>query len=82
MTSRQPITFVTSNPHKAREVQQILGIPIDHISLELDEVQSMDLAVIARHKLGQTYAGLGAKKQTLSARYLALRELKQRFSLA
>ncbi len=51
----EPIIFVTSNPHKAREAASILGRPLTHEAIELDELQSMDLELIVRHKLRQAF---------------------------
>ncbi|MDP2670901.1 MAG: RdgB/HAM1 family non-canonical purine NTP pyrophosphatase [bacterium] len=42
--------FVTGNPNKAKEVAMILGIPVESVSLEIDEVQSLDLVEIAQKK--------------------------------
>ena len=47
--------FATGNKGKAREAQQILGIPIEIIDIELDEIQNLDLKKIAQHKLIQAY---------------------------
>jgi len=53
-----PITFVTGNENKVREAVMILGDSITHVKLDLDEIQSMDLAVIVEHKARQAYAKL------------------------
>ena len=50
------ITFVTSNDNKAREAEQILGVSLARHSLELDEIQSMDLAEVVEHKVRQAYS--------------------------
>lgn len=47
--------FVTGNKGKAREAQQILGIPIEITKIELDEIQSLDLKKIVEHKLKQAF---------------------------
>lgn len=47
--------FVTSNRDKAREAREILGVDIKTKHLELNELQSMDLDVIIRHKLEQAW---------------------------
>lgn len=54
----KPITLVTGNPHKLAELQQIFRPQLDLLSakLELDEIQSLDLHQIVRHKLLQAYA--------------------------
>lgn len=50
-----PITFITGNPKKAEYLQKYLGFPVEHLKLDLDELQSMDLRVIVEHKVKQAY---------------------------
>jgi non-canonical purine NTP pyrophosphatase (RdgB/HAM1 family) len=52
------LIFVTSNDNKAREVAATLGVPIKRVSLELDEIQEMDLKKIIDHKAKQAYHSL------------------------
>lgn len=55
------IALVTSNPQKALEINQALqpyGIHITAKALELDELQSIDLAAVVRHKAEQAYAAV------------------------
>jgi XTP/dITP diphosphohydrolase len=52
------LVFVTSNDNKAREVAATLGIHLKRISLELDEIQEMDLEKIIRHKAEQAFKKL------------------------
>lgn len=52
--------FATGNKDKAREAQQILGIPIEISEIELDEIQSLDLKKIAEHKLIQAFEKVNA----------------------
>lgn len=47
--------FVTSNEQKAREVEHILGFPIKTTTLELQEIQSLDLEEIVRQKVTAAY---------------------------
>ncbi len=49
------ITFVTSNDNKVREAEQVLGMELNREKLDLDELQSMDLAPIIEHKARQAY---------------------------
>lgn len=49
------LIFVTSNDNKAREVAATLGIAIKRVSLDLDEIQEMDLEKIIEHKAKQAY---------------------------
>ena len=54
----RPITFVTSNPNKAREASAILGLPLGHRALDLHELQSMELRLIVEHKAREAYRTL------------------------
>lgn len=49
------ITFITSNQNKADYLASYLGYPIEHIKLDLDELQSLDLREIVEHKVKQAY---------------------------
>ena len=49
------VTFVTGNQHKADYLAQYLGHPVDHVKLDLDEIQSLDLREIVSHKVTQAY---------------------------
>ena len=50
-----PLYFVTSNPHKLREFRKILEIPIEHLELELDEIQTTNMESLLKHQLRQAY---------------------------
>ncbi|MBI5346016.1 MAG: non-canonical purine NTP pyrophosphatase [Chlamydiae bacterium] len=52
---KNTITFITGNQKKADYVARYLGFPVDHLKLDLDELQSLDLRVIVAHKLQQAY---------------------------
>ena len=47
--------FVTSNQNKVREIREILQVPTESISLDLDELQTTDLDELITHKLMQAY---------------------------
>lgn len=51
----QSITFITGNQKKADYLARYLGFPIEHIKLDLDEIQSLDLDEIVEHKVKQAY---------------------------
>lgn len=51
--------FVTGNQHKADYLARLLGMPIDHQKVELDEIQSVSLEEIAEHKARQAYEKIG-----------------------
>jgi len=44
------LLLVTSNPGKAHEVEAIIGRPVRHLALDLPEIQTLDVAEVARHK--------------------------------
>lgn len=54
------VTFVTSNTNKAKYLQMCIGIDIDHKKVELDEIQSLDVKEIVKHKLFQAYEKIKA----------------------
>lgn len=53
--SKFPLLFVTSNQNKVREIREILQVPTESISLDLDELQTTDLDELITHKLMQAY---------------------------
>lgn len=44
------LVFVTSNLEKRAEAEAVLGRSLAHRSVELDEIQSIDLEAVVRHK--------------------------------
>ncbi len=52
------ITFITGNEGKAAYVAQYLGRPIARQSMELEELQSLDIRKIAEHKAREAYSRL------------------------
>lgn len=49
------ITLITGNTGKAEEVSRYLGIEIDHQSIDLEEIQSLDLEEIVKDKAMRAY---------------------------
>jgi len=47
------VTFITGNQSKADYLSKFIGHQIDHIKLNLDEIQSTNLKEIAEHKVRQ-----------------------------
>ncbi len=47
-----PLRFITSNPHKAAEVERLLGSSVTRIDLDLPEIQAETFEAIARAKFG------------------------------
>lgn len=49
------VTFITGNQNKADYLSKYLGHPVDHVKLDLDEIQSTKLNDIVEHKVKQAY---------------------------
>lgn len=49
------VTLITGNKKKAEYFTKYIGMEIDHIDLDLDEIQSMSVAEVATHKVKQAY---------------------------
>lgn len=49
------VVFITGNQNKADHLARLLGMPIDHKKVDLDEIQSLDLYAITEHKVRQAY---------------------------
>jgi non-canonical purine NTP pyrophosphatase (RdgB/HAM1 family) len=47
--------FITGNQNKADYLAKMLGIPLEHVKVDLDEIQSLDLDAIVEHKVRQAY---------------------------
>jgi XTP/dITP diphosphohydrolase len=54
----EPI-FVTTNEHKRREVESILGVELERAAPDVPEVQTLDFAEAAIHKARSAYDALG-----------------------
>ncbi len=49
------ITFITGNASKAEQLKRHLDYPIFHKKLDFDEIQSLDLKKIVKHKAKEAY---------------------------
>jgi inosine triphosphate pyrophosphatase len=49
------VTFITGNQHKADYLAKVLGMPLAHHKVDLDELQSTSLKEIVEHKVRQAY---------------------------
>jgi inosine/xanthosine triphosphate pyrophosphatase family protein len=49
------LIFITGNENKANFLAQNLGIELEHISIDLDEIQSLDPHKVVDHKVRQAY---------------------------
>ena len=50
------VTFITGNRIKAEHLARHLDYPINHQSIDLDEIQSLDPNEIVTHKVRQAYS--------------------------
>ena len=50
------VVFVTGNQKKVEYVAKLLNHPLEHLKIHLEEIQSLDLKEVVRHKLHQAYA--------------------------
>lgn len=48
--------FITGNQKKADYLSKYLGHPVEHVKVDLDEIQSLDLKEVVRHKMHQAYS--------------------------
>jgi inosine/xanthosine triphosphate pyrophosphatase family protein len=53
------VIFVTTNEHKRREVQEILGFELERADLDLPEIQAIDPAEVAAEKASAAREALG-----------------------
>ena len=71
------LTFITSNPAKVRLLSHYLDFPVIHTSIDLIEIQSLDLPTILEYKAREAYAQVRAPVlvEDTSLRFLALGQL-------
>jgi len=53
------LTFITGNQNKADYLAKLLGMPLRHHKLDLDEIQSTSLDKVVEHKVRDAYRQLG-----------------------
>jgi len=49
------VVFITGNQNKADYFSHLIGYPVEHIKIELSEIQSLDLHEVVKHKLHQAF---------------------------
>jgi non-canonical purine NTP pyrophosphatase (RdgB/HAM1 family) len=54
------LVFITGNQHKADYLADNLGIAVRHQKVDLEEIQSLDLATVVEHKAKSAYAVVGS----------------------
>lgn len=56
---RDRLLFVTSNAGKIREVEAILGAPVEQLNLDVPEIQALDVEAVVRQKALTAFAQAG-----------------------
>ncbi len=49
------ITYITSNPNKAKQLGWHLGYPVEHQAIDLPEIQSLDVKEVIKEKAKTAY---------------------------
>ena len=75
------VVFITGNQNKADYLSKYLGHHAEHIKVELEEIQSLDLKEVVRHKMLQAYAKVGRPVlvEDVSLEFTALKRLPGTF---
>lgn len=70
-------TFITGNQRKTAYLAKYLGHPVAHEKLDLNEIQSLDVHEIVRHKVRQAYekAGKPVLVEDVALEFMALGRL-------
>ena len=50
------VVFVTGSQKKAEYLSELIGMPIEHVKLELTEIQSLELQEVVSNKVREAYA--------------------------
>jgi len=50
-----PLIFVSSNENKTKEIESILGMKLKRVNLNIPEIQSIDVEIVARDKVKKAY---------------------------
>lgn len=53
------VVYVTGNPEKAANFSRHMGVAIPHQRADLDEIQTLNIEELLRHKAEQAYAQIG-----------------------
>lgn len=71
------LTFITSNPGKAKQLGYYLDYPVKHFKYDLPEIQSLDVDEIIEHKAREAYKLLQSPVlvEDISFRFNALGKL-------
>ena len=71
------LTFITSNPAKAKYLEEYFHMPVSHRKLELPEIQSLDLREVVEDKVCRAFAIVQAPVlvEDVSVTFNALKKL-------
>ena len=56
---KEPINFITGNQNKANYLAKLLGMPVEHYKLDLQEIQATSLEAVVEHKVREAYKHIG-----------------------
>lgn len=75
------LVYVTGNEHKAKHFAIMMGMDIPHVSVDVDEIQSLDLREVVEHKARAAYEIVGKPVivEDTSVRFKALGALPGTF---
>ncbi|HEX2872931.1 MAG TPA: non-canonical purine NTP pyrophosphatase [Polyangiaceae bacterium] len=59
MSKTHDWVFVTGNPNKVREAERILGFALEHVALDLEELQAENVSAVALAKARAAFQKLG-----------------------
>ena len=49
------VVYITGSQRKAEYFAKLIGFEVEHVKVDLDEIQSLDLHEVVRHKLRQAF---------------------------
>ncbi len=77
MSKIEEIFFITSNPGKAKYLRDFFDFPVKHLSLDIPEIQSLDLSEIVAEKARKAYREVEKPVlvEDISLSFNALKEL-------
>src|SRR5690349_14270271 len=59
MNEKERLTILTGNAGKVAEFERLLGVDLESVKVELPEIQSTDVAEVAKYKAQEGYRQLG-----------------------
>jgi len=55
---KKEVTFITGNENKAKYLEELLGLSIGYEKVDIEEIQSLDLEEVVRHKVREAFAAV------------------------